>query len=106
MQVERYVKKLLAGGQVDVKGRPVQLGPDTIFYCFIVADIVGKLDEWTYSWQRTADGRGRFFQPQFGFKGSIEVMGWDILLGDARARNKAFFDRAGISGKSFFSNDE
>jgi hypothetical protein len=64
MQVERYVKQLLAGGKIDVKGRPIHLGPDTVFYCFIVADIVSKLDEWTYSWPRTADGRGRFFQPQ------------------------------------------
>ena len=105
LQVERYVRKLLAGGHVDVKGRPIHVGPDTVFYCFIVADIIGKLDEWTYSWQRTADGRGRFFQPQSGFKGSIELMGWDSLLGDARARNQAFFDKAGISGRSFFSPD-
>lgn len=105
LQVERYVKRLLGGGLVDVRGRPVQLGRDMVFYCFIVADIIGKVDEWTYSWQRTADGRGRYFQPQYGFRGSIELMGWDTLLSDARARNQAFFDKAGISGKSFFGAD-
>jgi hypothetical protein len=105
MQVERYVKQLLAGGKVDVKGRPIHLGANTVFYCFIVADILGKLDEWTFSWPRTADGRGRFFQPQYGFKGVIELMGWDTLLADARERNQAFFDKAGISGKSFFSTE-
>lgn len=105
IQVERYIKRLLSGGQVDVKGRPIKLGSDTVFYCFIIADIVGKLDDWTFSWQRTADGRGRYFQPRYGFNGSIEVIGWDTLLSDARARNKAFFDKAGISGKSFFSVD-
>lgn len=104
MQVERYVKQLLAGGRVDVKGRPIRLGPDTVFYCYIVADIVGKLDEWTYSWQRTADGRGRILQPRYGFNGIIELVGWDDLLADAKARNRAFFDYAGISGKSFFSD--
>jgi len=105
MQVERYVRKLLAGGQVDVRGRPIQLGPDTVFYCFIIADIIGKLDEWTFSWPRTADGRGRFLQPQSGFKGVIELTGWDALLSDARTRNQAFFDKAGISGKSFFGGE-
>jgi hypothetical protein len=30
-------------------------------------------------------------------------MGWDALLGDAKARNAAFFDSAGISGESYFS---
>jgi hypothetical protein len=102
-QVERYVRRLQAGTMRDVKGRPIKLDDRTVFYCFIVADIVGKLDEWTYSWQRTADGRGRVYQPRDGFRGSIELMGWDALLEDARGRNQAFFDRAGISGKSYFS---
>lgn len=101
-QVERYVRRLLEGGKFDVKGRPIKLKDDTVFYCFIVADIVGKMDEWTYSWDRTADGRGRFYQPRSGFKGSIELIAWDTLVSDARERNQAFFDRAGISGKSFF----
>lgn len=105
MQVERYVKRLLSGTLTDVKGRPIQLGSDTVFYCFVVADIVGKLDDWTFTWQRTADGRGRFIQPQHGFKGSIEIVGWDTLLQDARDRNQAFFDKVGISGRSYFSAD-
>ncbi len=104
-QVERYVRKLQGGGLSDVKGRPIKLDDRTVFHCFIVADIVGKLDEWTYTWQHTADGRGRLYQPQSGFRGSIELIGWDALLGDARARNQAFFDRVGISGKSYFSPD-
>ncbi len=104
-QVERYIRRLLGGGKIDVKGRPIKLKNDTVFYCFIVADIVGKMDEWTYSWDRTADGRGRFYHPRNGFKGSIELIGWDTLLSDARARHQAFFDRVGISGKSFFSGD-
>lgn len=104
-QVERYIRRLLDGQQVDVKGRPIKFKDDTIFYCFIIADIVGKLDDWTYSWDRTADGRGRIYQPRSGFKGSIELIGWDMLLSDARERHQAFFDRAGISGKSFFSRD-
>lgn len=101
-QVERYVKQLQSGGLSDVRGRPISLDQNTIFYCYIVADIVGKLDTWTYSWQRTADGRGRIYCPNNGFHGSIELLGWDQLIGDARARNQAFFDKAGISGESFF----
>jgi hypothetical protein len=103
LQVERYVRRLQSGGLTDVKGRPIKLDKRTVFHCFIVADIVGKLDEWTYSWKPTADGRGRIYQPNSGFQGAIELIGWDALLGDARARNQAFFDRAGISGKSYFS---
>lgn len=104
-QVERYVQRLQSGKLTDVRGRPVKLDQNTIFYCYIVADIVGRLDDWTFTWQRTADGRGRIYRPNGGFQGSIELMGWDALIEDARARNKAFFDRVGISGKSFFSVD-
>lgn len=105
LQVERYIRQLQSGRLSDVKGRPVQLNEQTIFHCFIVADIVGKLDEWTYSWQRTPDGRGRIYRPDNGFRGSIELVGWEALLADARARNQAFFDYAGISGRSFFGTD-
>jgi len=105
LQVERYVRELQTGTMRDVKGRPIKLDERTVFYCFIVADIVGKLDVWTYTWQRTADGRGRVYQPRDGFRGSIELVGWDAMLADARGRNQAFFDRAGISGKSYFSRD-
>ncbi len=102
-QVERYIKKLIDGGQLDFKGRPIAFTKDTAFYCFIVADCLGRMDEWTFSWRKTPDGRGRIYQPGNGFNGSIELMGWDALIKDARDRNRAFFDRAGISGKSIFS---
>lgn len=102
-QVERYVRRLQSGDLSDVRGRPIQLGVNTIFYCYVVADMGGKIAEWTYTWQPTADGRGRVHIPQAGFRGSIELITWDSLLTDARARNEAFFERGGISGKSFFS---
>lgn len=105
LQVEKYVRRLQSGSLTDVRGRPIQLDQNTIFYCFIVADIVGKLADWTYSWQRTADGRGRIHRPNSGYRGSIELISWDDLLKDARERNQAFFDKAGITGKSFFSAD-
>jgi hypothetical protein len=102
-QIERYVRRLQEGGLSDFKGRPINVDGNTIFYCFIVADIIGKIKDWTYTWQKTVDGRGRIYRPSEGFAGSIELIGWDALLADARARNQAFFDRVGISGKSFFS---
>ena len=104
-QVERYIRQLQSGSLSDVRGRPITLNDKTIFYCFIIADNVGKMVEWTYNWQRTADGRGRILRPDDGFRGSIELITWDALIDDARARNQAFFDKAGISGKSFFGVD-
>ena len=105
LQVEGYIRRLQSGRLKDVRGRPIRLDQNTVFYCFIIADISGKLDDWTYSWQRTADGRGRIYRPNSGFLGSIELVGWDALIEDARARNQAFFDYAGISGRSVFSSE-
>lgn len=104
-QVQRYIQRLQSGKLSDVRGRPIKLNENTIFYCFIIADNVGKMMEWTYHWQRTADGRGRVLRPDDGFRGSIELITWDALIDDARDRNKAFFDKAGITGKSFFEAD-
>lgn len=103
LQIQRYVKRLLTCQERDVRGRRIKISSDTIFYCFIIADCVGHLAEWTDSWAPTTDGRGRIYQPQAGFRGSIELIEWDALLKDARERNKAFFDRAGIPGTSIFS---
>lgn len=102
-QVQRYVFALQSGELRDVRGRPIRLDRNTAFYCFIVADIVGKLYDWTRTWDPTPDGRGRIYTPRDGFQGFVEVMGWDSLMGDARQRNQAFFDKAGITGESFFS---
>lgn len=105
LQVQRYIKKLQEGGELDVNGRPIRVKPDTVFYCFIVADCVGRMEEWTYSWSPTADGRGKVYQPRNGFVGSIELIEWGSLIADARERNAAFFDRAGMSNNSLFSDD-
>jgi hypothetical protein len=102
-QVERYIRTLQSGASLDVRGRPIAFNANTVFHCYIVADCIGAMDEWTFSWGRTADGRGRIYQPSNGFMGTIELIGWDALLSDANARNRAFFDRAGIAARSFLS---
>jgi len=104
-QVNRYIRRLQTNQLKDVRGRPLNIDQQTIFHAFVIADIVGKIDDWTYNWDRTADGRGRMNSSKHGYVGTIEVMGWDALIADAKARNKSFFDRIGISGKSFFSLD-
>ena len=104
-QIEGYIRELQSGKLTDVKGRPIQLDENTAFHCFIVADIIGQLDTLTFSWHRTTDGCGRMYMPNNGFKGSIELIGWDQLINDAKARNQAFFDKTGLSGNSLFESD-
>lgn len=48
------------------------------------------------------DGRGWIFWLDSGFRGLIEFIFWDDLILDVWDRNKVFFDKVGILGKSFF----
>jgi hypothetical protein len=102
LQIENYIERLLSGTEFDLHGRPVRVNKDTVFYCFIIADCIGIMEKWTYSWGRTADGRGRIYRPDNGFKGSIELIEWDNLIRDAKDRNHAFFEQAGLGGRNVF----
>jgi hypothetical protein len=88
-----------------VDGRPIKLNAEsTAFYCYIVADRIGRMNDWTFTWEDTPDGRGKFYEPKNGFKGRVEIIGWDDLIGDARERNFIFFDRAGLKPTNFFAD--
>src|SRR5665213_2333385 len=62
--------------------------------------------KWTLTWEDTPDGRGKFYEPKNGFRGRVEVVGWDDLIGDARERNSAVFARAGLNPRKFFSDQD
>lgn len=105
-QIKRYINLLKGGDLKTIKGRPIKLTENTIFDCFLIADIIGKVDTWTADWAKTPNERGRIYEFKSGHRGSIEVIGWDDLISDARFRNQAFFDQMGLSGQSIFSFEE
>jgi len=95
-QISRYLTKLKNGDIMDFRNSRVRVTEDCVFYCYVIADIVGDLETNTNSWATTANGRGKF-QPLSGkFKGVIEIIEWRDLLSDARLRNLAFLDAAGL----------
>lgn len=96
-QLEKYIRELRSNNTVDIDGRPIRLSDNTRFHCFIVADRLGKINEWTSSWPTTPDGRGRIYVLQGDYKGFIELIEWDQLIDDAEMRSRAFFDSAGIN---------
>ncbi len=93
-QVSRYLNQLEKGEIEGLNRQRVRVAPDCVFYCYVVADIVGALDIHTSTWKTTADGRGRWTELSGKFRGSIEVVEWRDLIGDARARNAAFIKLA------------
>lgn len=95
-QISEYITKLKAGQIEDFNNSRVRIADDCVFYCYIVADIVGKLDIHTSTWLTTANGRGRIHELRGKFRGMVEVIEWKDLLGDARLRNHAFLHAAGL----------
>ncbi|WNV06945.1 ATP-binding protein [Tardiphaga sp. 709] len=95
-QVMRYLSELTSGRIETFDRDNVRVAPDCIFHCYIVADIVGALDVQTSGWKTTSNGRGRWIDLSGKYRGSIEVIEWRDLILDARARNKAFINAAGV----------
>lgn len=95
-QISEYITKLKAGQIEDYNNSRVRIADDCVFYCYVVADIVGKLEIHTNGWRTTANGRGRIQELGGKFRGIVEVIEWKDLLSDARLRNHAFLNAAGL----------
>jgi hypothetical protein len=95
-QISEYITKLKGGQIEDFRQGRVRVADDCIFYCYMIADIVGKLEIQTNGWRTTANGRGRIFELQGKFRGMIEIIEWADLISDARLRNHAFLHAAGL----------
>lgn len=93
-QIARYLEALANGEVESFRNERVRIAPDCVFYCYVVADIVGTLETYTSMWRTTADGRGRWMELSGKYRGTIELIEWRDLLDDARARNKAFIELA------------
>lgn len=95
-QISEYITRLKNGEIEDFRGGRVRIADDCIFYCYVIADIVGKLDIHTSTWRTTSNGRGRIQDLGGKFRGVIEIIEWADLLGDARLRNHAFLHATGL----------
>jgi hypothetical protein len=95
-QISRYLNDLAGGNIERFNNDRIRVASDCIFYCYIIADIVGNLDIHTSTWRTTANGRGRWIELSGKFRGTIEIIEWKDLIKDARARNHAFIHVAGV----------
>lgn len=96
-QITKYLSNLKTGEIESFSRERVRVASDCIFYCYVVADIVGDLEQQLSSWATTANGQGRIRPLQGSYRGSIEVIQWQDLINDAWARNQATLSAAGLS---------
>lgn len=100
-QIEQQITKYLSqlkGGEIETfEKQRVRVAEDCVFYCYVIADIVGDLELQLSSWETTANGEGRIRQLKNQYRGTIEVIQWQDLVNDAWHRNKATLHAAGLS---------
>ena len=95
-QISRYLNQIVSGKVETFDASHLRVTDDCVFYCYVIADIVGALDIHTSAWQTTANGRGRWTPLSGKYRGSIEVIEWVDLIKDARMRNASFIHAAGM----------
>lgn len=95
-QILKYIVQL-KGDEIEGFSRDrVRVKADCIFHCFVVADIVGDLEQQISSWTKTPDGEGRYRLLEGDHRGSITVIQWKDLINDAWLRNQATLNAAGL----------
>jgi hypothetical protein len=71
---------------------------NTLFYCYIIADITPSLKRLVdfHDMRKTPDGRG-YFKFHEGLRAWCEVIPFDKLIEANRVRHNAFFEKLGLS---------
>lgn len=95
-QVLKYITQLKAGEIEGFSRDRVRVQENCIFHCFVVADIVGDLEQQISSWTKTPDGEGRYRLLEGDHRGSITIIQWKDLINDAWLRNQATLNAAGL----------
>jgi len=96
-QVVDYVESIIDGKLKTPENRPIQIGQNTPFFGYIIADKTQKVEKWLTrnDFNPLPDGQ-RWFKWQNKYNLYIEFITWDQLLKDAELRNKLFFKKLGI----------
>ncbi|WP_454597142.1 hypothetical protein [Qipengyuania sp. SM2507] len=95
-QVLKYIRELKGGSIEGFSRDRVRVKDDCVFHCFVVADIVGDLEQQVSGWTKTPDGQGRYRLLDGDHRGSINVVQWKDLINDAWLRNQATLNAAGL----------
>jgi hypothetical protein len=96
-QITKYLFQLKSGEIETFDRTRVRIAQDCVFYCYIVADIVGDLVLQLSNWETTANGQGRIRPLKNQYQGSIEVIQWQDLVNEAWQRNRAMLHAGGLS---------
>jgi len=96
-QVLNYIDDIRNNKAKTEDGRDVPISEGVHFYCFIVADMSDKLEQYAHKaeLEKTPDNQGFYGYKKF-YRAYIEFVSYTKLLNDAKQRNQVFFDKLGL----------
>ena len=97
-QILEYVNLIREGKAQRSDGSTIEVSDTVPFYCYVIATLTPKLrsEAIQRNFITAPDGQG-FFYYITNLRAYIEVSSYRKVLGDAKKRNKAFFDKLGIA---------
>lgn len=97
-QVYGYIEELREGKIVGDDGVHIDIGKDTRFYCYIVADLTNAIRKKAKrnGFKDTIGGDG-YYLFNDNYNAYVEVLGYRKLYEDAKKRNRVLFQKLGLS---------
>ncbi len=96
-QVVGYVEAIREGKFKTPENRPINVGENTPYYAYIIADKTSKVEKWLEKndFKPLPDNQ-KWFKWHTKYNLYVEFISWDQLLKDAELRNSIFFNKLGI----------
>jgi len=97
-QIKRYVSAIKNGELKSIDGLEIQVGPNTPFYGYIVADADKHIRSWLtmQDFSPLPDGQGWFYRHK-EMNLYVEYITWQKLIRDAEIRHRKFFELLGVA---------
>ncbi len=97
-QIKRYVSAIKNGDLKSIDGLEIQVGKNTPFYGYIVADADKHIREWLtmQDFSQLPDGQGWFYRHK-EMNLYVEYITWSKLIKDAEIRHRKFFELLGVA---------
>jgi len=97
-QIKRYVSAIKNGELKSIDGLEIQVGTNTPFYGYIVADADKHIREWLtmQDFSPLPDGQGWFYRHK-EMNLYVEYITWSKLIRDAEIRHRKFFELLGVA---------
>lgn len=96
-QLLEYIEKLQEGKVRDANGRQVSIGSKTRIFLYAVCDVTDSLRKLIRrkDLKEMPDGLG-WFKNYESYNAYLEILPFDKIVSDAKARNRVFFEKLGL----------